>query len=70
MNLKTLEITTDLLSNNFDHYNEQSYSEFSGVSIGNDGSLEQNFSKGIDYSQLQLPTHQPLKHLKITYHTK
>ena len=49
-NLQTLEITTDLISSNFDHYNEQSYSEFSGVSIGND--LESNYCKGIDYSQL------------------
>ena len=50
--LKTLEITTDALYKNFDHY-EQSYSEFSGVSIGNDS--DSNFCKGIDYSQLQLP---------------
>ena len=62
--LQTLEITTDLCNSNFDHY-EQSYSEFSGVSIGND--TEGNYSKGIDWSQLQLPTNHTLKHLKIIY---
>lgn len=45
--LKILEITTDAIYKNFDHY-EQSYSEFSGVSIGND--CDGNYCKGIDYS--------------------
>ena len=45
--LHTLEITTDFIYNNFDQY-EQSYSEFSGVSIGNDS--DNTYCKGIDYS--------------------
>ena len=61
--LHTLEITTDLPQLPCD-FAEQSYSEFSGVSIGNDGESAQ--CKGIDYSQLQLPN-RPLQHLKITY---
>ena len=47
--LKVLEITTDAIYKNFDHF-EQSYSEFSGVSIGND--CDGNYCKGIDYSSL------------------
>ena len=66
--LESLEITTDFIQNNFDHYNEQSYSEFSGVSIGNEN--DTNYCKGIDYSQLQLPTNHALSHLKITYQVK
>lgn len=36
------------------------------MSVGNDHE-NQNYSKGIDYSQLQLPQNHTLKHLKIQY---
>ena len=60
-----MEITTDLIHQNFDQF-EQSYSEFSGVSISADDS-ENNYCKGINYSQLQLPQNHILKHLIIKY---
>ena len=65
--LKVFEITTDAIYKNFDHF-EQSYSEFSGVSIGND--CDGNYCKGIDYSSLQLPQNHYLKHLIIKYQVK
>lgn len=54
--LHTLEITTDLNHTPIDQLNEHNnYSELSaGMSIGNEHE-SQNYSKGIDYSQLQLP---------------
>jgi hypothetical protein len=67
--LQTLEITTELSSNSFDHTYEPCYSELSGVSIGNE--LEGvNYCRGLDYSQLQLPTSHVLQHLKIVYKVK
>lgn len=47
---------------------EQSYSEMSCLSLGNDS--DHQYCKGIDYNQLKLPKNHTLKHLIIRYLVK